>query len=196
MLKCFGRNQRIIHWWLGTDSLKLVLYPPGKSLWYIRIFLERLFWKMTESLYYEHWAVNQRVSDNLIRFGINPKKIKIVPDKPAYVNVYKKSEHGGINILYYIENDRTNQKYKDWVYGKDIIDRLINRFPDYNFIKVDGSADMEKIYPIIDAYIRPNRHDGSSRMIAECKANDIPCLWTVVNPDYKIFESWLECLKK
>jgi hypothetical protein len=52
-----------------------------------------------------------------------------------------------------------------------------------NFIKVDGSQDMSKIYPITDFYLRPNRHDGSSRMIRECEINEIPYYHSTKKPD-------------
>jgi hypothetical protein len=33
---------------------------------------------------------------------------------------------------------------------------------------------MDDIYPLIDFYLRPNRHDGDPRMVRECIENGIP----------------------
>ena len=48
---------------------------------------------------------------------------------------------------------------------------------DVNWIVVDGTQDMAKVYPIVDFYYRPTRHDGSPYMIRECRANNIPYYW-------------------
>ena len=51
------------------------------------------------------------------------------------------------------------------------------------WIRVDGKQDMAKIYPIVDFYLRPNRHDGNPYMIKECEANNIPYYWSKENPN-------------
>ena len=38
-------------------------------------------------------------------------------------------------------------------------------------------------YPFVDFYLRPNRHDGPSRIRMECDINDIPYYWTQKNPN-------------
>ena len=43
---------------------------------------------------------------------------------------------------------------------------------------------MEEVFPIIDLYIHPNRHDGYSRLIRECDIQNIPYYWTHENPNY------------
>ncbi len=77
----------------------------------------------------------------------------------------------------------SNQRFKDWVYGYDIYMSLKELMPELNYIETTGMQDMTKIYPIVDFYVRPNRHDGAPRMIMECETNDIPYYWSKENPD-------------
>ena len=114
--------------WQGTDALKLISYPPGKFIWKIRIFAERILWKLFESMIDQHFVVHPRLCKYLIDFGIPEKKISV---RPYYgmcnycTKICSKKEHNGINIAYYYPGDRGNRKFKQWVYGKDIIDQII-----------------------------------------------------------------------
>jgi len=86
-------------------------------------------------------------------------------------------EHEGFNVAYHYPGDRGGRVFKRWLYGMDIIEQLIKQFPKYNWIELDGTMDMMKIYPILDAYIRPTRHDGMPRIILECQQLNIPYWW-------------------
>jgi hypothetical protein len=94
----------------------------------------------------------------------------------------KKVKHDGFNILYY-RGLGGNQKFKDWVYGYDIYKRMRYVFPEVTFVEVNGDDDLSKIYPLVDFYLRPNRHDGNPRMVMECEYLGIPYYWSKENPD-------------
>lgn len=175
LLKSIGRNQRIIHWWLGTDALKLTDFPPTDSVfWWGRIIFERILWKAMEPLIKEHWIDHERLRTHLIEFGIDNRKIKVVPDALNY-GKYKKKSHKGVIILYYFPKVNKNRKYKEWKYGYDYFLYANEHFArQINWIVVDGSQDMSKIFPIVDGYLRPSRHDGGARLVKECRLNQIP----------------------
>ena len=159
----------VIKWWIGTDALTLIKYPPGSLTWYIRIFFRRIWYRFAHR-YVEHWAVSKRVGYELERFGI--ESYDIVQDEPLHTEKSDKP-----NVLYYYPNKRKNRRFIDWVYGRDIFDEVKKRV-DVNWMVVDGSQDMNFIYKAIDGYIRPNRHDGMPRIILECKAMKIPYYWS------------------
>ena len=166
--------------WVGTDALKLIKYPPGKFNWKIRIFFERIFWRVFEPLVDEHFVVHPSLAKHLINFGISEKKISIKMDLGLCQYCMKpceKLEHDGIYIAYYYPGDRGNRKFKRWVYGMDIIDQIIMMYPQIHWVHLDGKQNICNIYPVIDGYIRPSRHDGLPRIILECLALDIPYYW-------------------
>lgn len=178
----------IIKWWCGTDALKLVMYPPGKKIWYIRIFLERILWRIIHR-FFNHWAKSKQIQKALIKFGVNPKKIKLMKNfkKDYHLNL-KKKKHRRFNILFYwSKSKRRNHKYKKWYYGYDLFVefrekvRMLN-YPYINFMVVKGNHNMKGIYPVIDLYIRFNRWDGDPRMIIECESLKIEYYY---NTDFK-----------
>jgi len=163
-----------IAYWHGTDALKLVMYPPGSKLWYVRIFLHRIFWKVFHR-FFDHWVNSQRLIPYLREFGIKNKiELKPVPH-PKYI--FKRIPHYGFNILFYLPKSKSNQKYKNWIYGKTYI-QYFKTIEGIDLIIVDGSADMERIYPVIDVYVKINQHRGSAinRIGKECIDNNIPVL--------------------
>jgi hypothetical protein len=160
---------------MGTDALKLDTFPPGKWYWSIRIVIERILFKLIEPLFSEHWIVHERLRKHLLNFGISNRKIKVVIDPPLYPEPFPKEEHAGFNILFYyaIGSDRI---FTTWKYGYDIFEQVMAYpfgFP-INWIIVNVGQDMGKIYPVVDCYVRPSRHDGEPRMVLECKINKIP----------------------
>lgn len=168
---------RRIAWWMGTDALKLVSFPPGKAIWKLRILLERIYWKIFWRGY-EHWVVSPHMVKYLAQFGI-AKEIKIIPDPPKLFPGFKKMAHEGFNVLYYYPGDLGNPKFKRWVYGYDIYKKVKEYFGGrVNWIVVNGSDDMFGTYSVTDFYFRPNRHDGMPKMILECKMLDIPYYWS------------------
>ena len=105
---------------------------------------------------------------------------------------YPKVEHEGFNILYYwpaTRKKKGNRVFFEWLYGYDVFAELIWLIPQATFVIVDGTKDMKEIYPIVDFYLRPNRHDGYPFMVKECIAQDIPFYWSCKEPD--ITEAYL-----
>ncbi len=111
-----------------------------------------------------------------------------------YPKRYKKKDHAGFNVLFYHPKNKP-QRFTDWLYGYDIIWKLIIQPPLKNLsvYEVDGSEDMSEIFPVIDFCVRPNRHDGNPRMIRECEIQGIPYYWTTSNPS---FEDLIELIKR
>ena len=136
-----------------------------------------LFARIIEPFIESHYVVHKDMIRDLRKFKMK-KEIKVLVD-PASVRKYEK--HESFNVLFYLPRTN-NQKLTDWIYGADIIQKIIEGFPELCFIRVDGSQDMSNIYPITDFYLRPNRNDGEPRMIMECKLNNIPYYHSRNNP--------------
>jgi hypothetical protein len=137
---------------------------------------------------------------HLLAFGIDNRKIKVVPvesDIPKTVKHPTREAHNGFNILYYYPDTKKHKGGSDkrnrWTYGVDIIENLMNEFadrPGINWVRADGSLDMTKILPTIDIYLRPNRQEGCrSRMVVECEHYGIPYKWTMFEPEK---ENWMQ----
>ena len=172
--------------WKGTDALTLCCFPPGKLIWYIRILGRRLKWRLIHR-FYKHIVVSESLGYYLELFGI--KQYDVVADPPISVNEIKRKSHKGVNILYYYPGDRGNRYFKRWVYGFDLYQKLLWSFRDVKFKVVNGSQDMTEVYPIIDGYIRPNRHDGEPRMVMECEMLGIPCC---VTSNYRLLYNFIK----
>jgi len=185
-----------ICWWMGTDALTLIKNPPGNKIWHCKLFFYRIKWRILIRFFDEHWVVEKHLGKYLKKYGV--KNIKVKYDDPLYGKVEKK-KHDGFNILYYCPIKAVNlggMKYIHWVYGYDIFLELQKRLKGVNYIHVKGGTDMNKIYPIIDLYIRPNRHDGMPRIILECIKNNIPFYWSKNwKPDINEIINQIKCLK-
>lgn len=171
--------------WQGTDSLLLVSNPKQLTLKdrYYSIKL-RVFARLSDKFAVEHYCCGELVKDNLSKFKMKKPLIlfKTPIDKDLKV---EKKKHKEFNLLYYFPKKRT--KLREWIYGWDIFKEIRKQFPDINYIIVDGSKDMKEVYPYIDLLIRCNRHDGESRMVEECKMNNIPYIYTKENPSINYF---------
>ena len=87
----------------------------------------------------------------------------------------------------------------DWLYGWDIIQQLIERHSEWHFLIADGTKD--NIWQDIDVLLRPNRHDGLSRMVLEAQALNIPVIWSYetgkyVEPDVETIERRLKIVEE
>lgn len=96
-----------------------------------------------------------------------------------------------MKILYYFPKSNPSRINKGWLYGKDIIDELIKRRPEWDFIIVDGTQQIN--YKDFDVYLRPNRHDGIAKMVKEATYYNIPVIWSYekgyyVEPDADTIE--------
>jgi len=171
-------------YWTGTDSLMLTKAIKMRTLrkrivWYIFRFIVRLL----DKFYIEgHYVDDPLLQLRLESFGVK-KSIKVLPDYLKHIEKYDKKDHKDFNVLYYMPKKTSDISFWKTIYGYDIYSQLKKELPQVNFIVVDGTFDMSKIYPIVDFYLRPNRSDGASRMRRECEIQKIPYYWTQVNPD-------------
>lgn len=167
--------------WTGTDSLMLIDYsmrsPRKRVYWWVF----RKFIRIAELFIQNHAVISENLADNLRKFGVK-KSIELIPTVYNTTR-YEKIPHEGFNVLYYLLKGG-DRKFRKWLYGYDIFLKIKEAYPDLNFIVVDGTYMMEKIYPITDFYLRCNRHDGPSRIRLECVVNDIPYYWSQKNPDF------------
>lgn len=180
--------------WTGTDVYLQNNYPYKSGLKFkIRTFFERIMVKLFEPFIQEHYVVSEHLIPELSKHAKKPIKVRYdfadssVPTNECLacsrINwIYPKTPHEGFNVLYY-RPKKKNQKFIDWLYGYDIIEKLKSHYSSINFIEVDGSQDMFEIFPIVDFYLRPNRHDGNPRLIVECENNKIPFYWSKGDPD-------------
>ncbi len=175
-----------VKWWLGTDALTMWFKPPGKRL--TLVILHRIKMLLLEPFIYRHWFTGPRLIASLQRWRFfNEKKALIVLHPSKLHKSLKKSAHKGFNVFYY--HPKNSGEFERWVYGIDIIEQLQERVDGVRWIRVDGSQDMREIYPIVDMYIRPSRHDGQPRINIECEINKIPVFYSADgNPDVLLFE--------
>ena len=168
--------------WTGSDVMYMLRYPPFTSIGFkLKIFVMRIMVKLMSPFIQEHYAVSENLKDELYLFGI--KNVKVDQTILLHRNIYDKVKHNGINVYYYLPCGKNNTKFIEWLYGYDIIQYAMIKFPEYNWIRLDGSADMSEVFPIMDFYVRPNRHDGRARLRLECEINKIPYYWSQENPD-------------
>lgn len=170
--------------WQGSDSLLLVRFPPQLT-WrdYIYAIKLRIIAKIVDRVAQAHYSCGPLVTRNLKRFGVR-KPIVYYEDSINTTPIVKKS-HEGFNVLYYFPKERT--KFREWIYGWDVFCAIRDKLPYINFIIVDGTHNMNEVYPIVDLMIRPCNHDGHSRMIRECILHHIPYAYTMENPDTDLF---------
>ncbi len=141
----------------------------------------------------EHYVDHKLLGFHLQEFGFK-QPIFIHQDSLWHPRPYPKREHAGFNILYYYPRNKKNKHFIDWLYGRDIYLELKQRLDGINWIVVDGSFDMREVFPIVDFYLRPTRHDGSSRLRRECEINKIPLYWSQQDPDIEeIIEEIEKC---
>lgn len=168
------RRRKVIKWWMGTDALTLHRKPPGFS--WLKIHLHQIKMRLLEPAISHHWIVSEVLIKDLEGSGfVRLNKLTKVVKPAKFQKVVTKVDHPGFNVLYY---HPSNSQFKRWVYGADTFEQIRNRIQGVNYIIVDGSQDMGEIYPIVDFYLRPSRHDGNPEMIRECQRNNIPYYWS------------------
>jgi len=166
--------------WTGTDSLMLVDYS-------MRTFRKKVYWwlfrrliRIMDYFIQEHYCDSQFLAVHIEEFGTK-RNIKVVPDRLKHTEPYPKEAHDGFTVLLYRPMG-ADKKFTSWLYGFDIMDEVKERLPHVNFLEVHGGNDMKYVYPFVDFYLRPNRHDGASRMRRECDIQNIPYYWSRTNP--------------
>ena len=139
----------------------------------------------------EYWVDNAYLLQFVLSF--KPTAKTRVISVPMDIRVYPKEPHPYFTILYYYPKREYNRKYCRWVYGKDIIEALANHYyPEFMWVGVDGTKDMSRIMPFVDVYLRPNRHDGTPRLVEECWANGIPYYWSNSEPDMEAIFQFIQ----
>ena len=128
-----------------------------------------------------HYCDSENIKNNLLTFGTD-KWVTVLPDQLKHTEKLDKQTHPVFTILYYLPNGG-DREFNKWLYGYDIFLRVNQEFPDLNYVVVDGSQCMRYVYPFVDFYLRPNRHDGASRMRRECEIQNIPYYWSQTNSD-------------
>lgn len=191
---------------MGSDTLyatRLIggkKFPTKKSK-YLYFLGCTIFAKIADLFVDAHYVVSEHLIEDLKPLKLK-KPFKVLVDPPLYTKKFEKKPHKGFNILYY-RGLGSNQVFKDWVYGYDIMASIWIRYMwswqktskhttknvfddagDYiRIIEVNGDANMEEIFPIVDAMVRPCNHDGNPRMVMECEKNNIPYYWSKENPN-------------
>lgn len=171
--------------WSGTDSLMLI--DVSRRTWKKKLYWMafRVLVRLLDVFVECHYADAENIADNLRKFGLN-KPIEVKRDHIKHTEKFPKVSHEGFNVIYYAPKSTMEKEFVEWLYGLDVIDKVKRYFKfyntDINFIELNGSADMSELFPAVDMYIRPNRHDGASRLRQECEIQEIPYYWTNSNP--------------
>jgi hypothetical protein len=145
---------KIISYYVGSQARWLVKTFPTdiKKIPYItfikiRAWLLRLFIQ-------EYWVDSEYLIPFIKKF--NPSaKTRVVEDEIKYNTRLLKTAHNQFTVMYYYPKNEYNKSYVYWVYGMDIIERLIVMFPEFNWVKVDGTQNLTEIFPAIDVYLGP-----------------------------------------
>jgi len=164
----------------GTDSLMLVDYSMRRPLKRVYWWFFRRFMRVAMYFIQEIYCDSENVADNVRRFGTK-RAVSVVPDVLSYTEKMDKIKHDKFTILYYLP-EGGDEEFNKWLYGYDVFLEVESEFPNLKFIKVSGRNNMKYVYPFVDFYLRPNRHDGASRLRQECDIQDIPYYWTQKDP--------------
>jgi hypothetical protein len=185
--------------WTGSDVLFATRLVGGKNFptkitKYPYFLGMTVFAKLADKFVEGHYVVSEHLKSELQPLKLC-KPIKVLADPPKSLTGVVRKPHEGFNVLYY-RPVGANQKFIDWVYGKDIVERLSYRLKTHVFtfhesllafdgikiMEVTGQENMNDVYPYVDFVCRPNRHDGNPRMIMECEQLGIPYYWSKENP--------------
>lgn len=181
--------------WTSSDVLYATRFVGGKRFptkksKYLYFLGMTVFAKLADLFVECHYVVAEHLKLELQSLKLR-KSIEVLSDPPKSVTELVRVPHDGFLVLYYRALG-ANQEYLDWVYGYDIFLRTKRQFPSVQFVEVNGKSDIKEIYSFCDAYIRPNRHDGSPRMVMECEQLGIPVWWSRENPDEQDLRRWIE----
>ena len=185
LVKIMGR--KLIRWWVGTDVLLLREFPIGRGK--LSVFKHRLLYHLTKIFVFENWITAGRLKDEFISCG-GKRAVVRYHIRGMLTEKVIKIKHEGINIAWYATN---SSKAVRWKYGVDLIEKLMLLFYDVNWIRLDGTLDMKEVYPYLDGYIRPSRHDGRPRLVIECQIQGIPYYYSEDgNPDLEEMSNFVE----
>ena len=150
-----------------------------KPYWFVFRILVRILDRL---FIQEHYCDFYTVAQNLHKAKMR-QKVSVFKDRIQHTEKYPKIAHDTFNILYYHPKNRkgADEDFIRWLYGIDIIEAIKENYKEHThirFIEVNGNNDMYSIYMYTDFMLRPNRHDGASRMRQECEVQGIPYYWT------------------
>ena len=178
-LKMRLKGYNVVRFWCGSDVILLHKFPPGRGK--LSVILHRikafLLGYIVESNFMDGNGLLAEIG------GVKWLRLKNLEMKlwPGKHEKYPKQAHEGINIGYYQPNDSV---FSRWKYGIDFLEDAVAMQHQLkvdpatlNWIKLDGKQDMSQIYPILDLYVRPSRHDGWPRINSECEENGIPVIY-------------------
>ena len=175
-------------WWVGTDTLLLVDMPKQlRTIQKLHAYKRRFIARIFDHYCTRHHAVSQLQADELKKFGVK-KPIVITPFNLQHPEPVKKVRHSKFTILFYFYKwDKKDMPFKKWLYGYDLVERLMDEVYDgVRYLISDGeSLTADEMFSETDFCIRPNRHDGVSRIIRECEINNIPYYHSQTNPNYE-----------
>lgn len=167
-------HYKIIRWWVGTDVWLLYAWPPGRGK--LSILWHRIKYWLLDRFVDENWLTSIHLKDEFEEFCNGKKAVVRWHIQGMLTEKLPKKPDSKISIAYY--HPKENTIFQREVYGIDLIERLMPLYPEVNWIRLDGTKNMREIFPILTAYLRPTRHDGRSRLLAECQIQDIPYYWS------------------
>lgn len=170
MLKAW-RKKKIIRFWVGSDVLLLRMFPPGRGK--LSVLKHRLKTWLAEPFIGEHWVYGEQLFKEFKQVWGSRKASFRLCRAPIEPIVRVPSET--VNIAYYHPRDDV---FSRWVYGIDLVDLLVKKFPQVNWIKLDGTLNPKYFFQSLTAYVRPSRNDGLPRTVEECKIHGIPYYWS------------------
>lgn len=176
-LKMRLRGYKVIRFWVGTDVLLLHKFPPGRGR--LSIIFHRikafLLGYVVESNFMDGNGLLAEIGE-VKWLRLKNLEVKIWCDSHEK---YEKQITNEIIVAFYQPN---NSVFSRWKYGIDFIENVqkdVNeKFPNkITWMKLDGSKNMRSVYPVLSAYLRPSRHDGTPRINLACELNDIPVIY-------------------
>ena len=175
---------KLISFFIGTDALLISRwnFPCRLHRRLYQIYFRIRTWAL-DFFVDEYWVPHADLEYELRSAGIT-KPIKIRKLDLKYREKIEKIEHDTFNILFYWHGDRGNAKLWRWIYGYDVFLEIKRRLGEKVYwVVVNGEAPMVAVFPVVDFYLRVNRHDGYSRLIDECGIQEIPYYWSRTEPD-------------
>lgn len=165
------RKKKIIRWWVGSDVLLLRMFPPGRGK--LSVLKHRFKTWLIEPFIDEHWIYGQQLFREFKQVW-SSRKAQLRLCRSSIESVARIPSET-VNIAYYHPKDDV---FSRWVYGIDLIEKLITLYPQVNWIKLDGTLNPKYFFQSLNGYLRPSRSDGMSRIVEECKIHSVPYYWS------------------
>ena len=185
--------------WTGSDVMFLNENPPHypKYKIFYRLVLKAWAWIGDRSgLITKHVVTSEHLIKELKK-GLKTKlPIEVRPSEIKPI-AYKKPRNARFTVGYYSPLPKKTfgwqRSYLDWLYGKDIISGIQTQFQfnKIQFYPLYSEVDFKNWINSIDCYIRPNRHDGQSRLSMACESYGIPYLESKHDPVYGDFAKFI-----